>query len=73
MRQTGFLAATAAYALTHNFPKLAAVHQLARKLERGLLEIGIDIIKSAETCMVRLDPGDHYAQLLIYGSKQGLV
>jgi threonine aldolase len=64
MRQTGFLAATAAYALTHNFPKLAAVHQLARKLERGLLEIGIEIIKSAETCMVRLDPSDQMRNCL---------
>jgi threonine aldolase len=56
MRQTGFLAAAAAYALTNNFPKLAAVHQLARKLERGLLELGIEITGSAETCMVRLHP-----------------
>jgi threonine aldolase len=52
MRQTGFLAASAAYALTHNFPKLAAVHDLARKLERGLLELGVEISRSAETCMV---------------------
>jgi len=56
MRQTGFLAASAAYALTHNFPKLAAVHELARKLERGLLELGVEITGSAETCMVRLVP-----------------
>jgi threonine aldolase len=55
MRQTGFLAACAAFALTHNFPKLAAVHDLARKLERGLLELGVEITVSAETCMVRFD------------------
>jgi threonine aldolase len=73
MRQTGFLAATAAYALTHNFPKLAAVHQLARKLEHGLLEIGIDIIKGAETCMVRLDPSDQMHNCLSMARKQGLV
>ena len=56
MRQTGFLAACAAYALTHNFPKLAAVHDLARKLEHGLRELGVEITSSAETCMVRSQP-----------------
>ena len=56
MRQTGFLAASAAFALTHNFPKLAAVHELARRLESGLLELGVEITMSAETCMVRFDP-----------------
>lgn len=53
MRQTGFLAASAAFALTHNFPKLAAVHELARTLESGLLALGVEITGSAETCMVR--------------------
>ena len=56
MRQTGFLAASAAFALTHNFPKLMAVHQLAKRLERGLLEIGVEVTVSAETCMVSLVP-----------------
>jgi threonine aldolase len=54
MRQTGFLAASAAFALTNNFPKLASVHALARKLESGLSELGVEITGSAETCMVRL-------------------
>ena len=53
MRQTGFLAASAAFALTHNFPKLATVHELARTLESGLLELGVEITGSAETCMVQ--------------------
>lgn len=53
MRQTGLLAASAAYALTYNFPKLIDVHALARKLEGGLKEIGIRILSPAETCMVR--------------------
>ena len=53
MRQTGFLAASAAYALTNNFSKLATVHDLTRKLERGLLELGVEITGSAETCIVR--------------------
>lgn len=52
MRQTGVLAAAAAYALTHNFPLLPKVHALARKLEVGLEEIGAKITCRAETCMV---------------------
>ena len=56
MRKTGFLAASAAFALTHNFPKLTTVHQLAKRLERGLLETGVEVPVSAETCMVRLVP-----------------
>ena len=52
MRQTGFMAGAAAYALTHHFPRLASVHALTRKLEAGLVELGVDIISAAETCMV---------------------
>ena len=52
MRQTGFMAASAAYALTQNFPKLANTHELAKKLEDGLRSSGVDITGSAETCMV---------------------
>ena len=54
MRITGILVACAAFALTHNFSKLAPVHDLARKLESGLLELGVEITGRAETCMVRL-------------------
>ncbi|KAF7339659.1 Beta-elim-lyase domain-containing protein [Mycena sanguinolenta] len=46
MRQTGILAASAAYALTYNFPLL----------EAGLEEIGVEITSKAETCMVFYDP-----------------
>ncbi|KAN0121567.1 Pyridoxal phosphate-dependent transferase [Russula decolorans] len=66
MRQTGFLAASAAFALTHNFPKLAAVHELARRLESGLLELGVEITGSVETCMVFYNPssiGTNYAEV----------
>jgi threonine aldolase len=74
MRQTGFLAASAAYALTHNFPKLAAVHDLARKLERGLLELGVEVTGSAETCMVRSLPQQlNSREELIDRSTQGLL
>jgi threonine aldolase len=54
MRQTGFMAASAAYALTHNFPLLEGVHALALKLENGLVQLGVDILSRAETCMVRV-------------------
>jgi threonine aldolase len=57
MRQTGFLAACAAYALTHNFSLLPGVHARARRLEKGLEKIGIDVTSRVETCMVSLtDP-----------------
>ena len=52
MRQTGILTASAAYALTHNFPQLPRVHALTRRLEAGLQEIGVRITSGAETCMV---------------------
>ena len=54
MRQTGILAACAAYALSHNFIRLPDVHNLTRYLERGLLDIGVVITSPAETCMVRV-------------------
>lgn len=56
MRQTGILSASAAYALTHNFPQLPRVHALARRLEAGLQDIGVRITSGAETCMVFFDP-----------------
>ena len=52
MRQTGILAASAAYALGHNFPQLPRVHALAGRLQRGLEELGVGILCPAETCMV---------------------
>lgn len=58
MRQTGFLAAAAAYALNRNFARLPAVHALARKLEAGLRELGVKITVPAETCMVWFDTSD---------------
>ncbi|KAF9055494.1 hypothetical protein BDZ89DRAFT_1056072 [Hymenopellis radicata] len=55
MRQTGFLAASAAYALTYNYPLLPKVHTLTRKLGAGLREVGVTILSGAETCMVLYD------------------
>ncbi|KAF9451788.1 threonine aldolase [Macrolepiota fuliginosa MF-IS2] len=56
MRQTGILAACAAYALTFNFPQLPRVHALTKKLEVGLEELGAIILSGAETCMLFYDP-----------------
>lgn len=53
MRQTGILSASAAYALTYNFPQLTRVHDLTRHLEAELRNLGVKIL-SAETCMVHL-------------------
>ncbi|KAH9947653.1 pyridoxal phosphate-dependent transferase [Amylocystis lapponica] len=66
MRQTSFMAAAAAYALSHNFPLLPKVHQLARRLASGLEEIGAHIL-SDETCMVFFDPtpiGVEYTEIM---------
>lgn len=52
MRQTGFLAASAAYALTNNFPLLPKVHSLAKRLRDGLQEVGARIVAPVDTCMV---------------------
>ncbi|KAJ4476740.1 pyridoxal phosphate-dependent transferase [Lentinula aciculospora] len=57
MRQTGFLAGAAAYALTYNFPLLARVHALAGKLQKSFEEIGVTILSPAETCMIFYDAG----------------
>jgi len=56
MRETGVMAACAAYALTHNFPLLPRVHALAQRLEQGLEEIGAEITSRAETCMLFYNP-----------------
>ncbi|KAI0314979.1 pyridoxal phosphate-dependent transferase [Amylostereum chailletii] len=72
MRQTGVMAACAAYALTYNFSTLLEVHALARKLEEGLREIGADVTSGAETCMVFYDPspiGTDYGEIAERGEK----
>jgi threonine aldolase len=66
MRQTGMLAASAAYALSNNFPKLLEVHNMALRLEQGLTEIGCKITSPAETCMVTLSNSFVRSRLLIY-------
>jgi threonine aldolase len=46
------MAGCAAYALTHNFPLLPHVHDLAKRMQQGLEELGVGILSPAETCMV---------------------
>ncbi|KAH7883894.1 pyridoxal phosphate-dependent transferase [Phlebopus sp. FC_14] len=55
LRQTGILAGSIAYALTHNFPQLPRVHALAKRLQKDLEEIGVGILSPAETCMIFYD------------------
>ncbi|TFK23113.1 threonine aldolase [Coprinopsis marcescibilis] len=72
MRQTGILAASAAYALTNNLPLLSQVHALSRHLEAGLEEIGVRILSRAETCMIFYDPstvGVTYDEIADRGSE----
>lgn len=52
MRQIGILAGCAAYAVSNHFELLPRVHDLARKMEQGLRNIGAQILVPAETCMV---------------------
>ncbi|KAG1908419.1 pyridoxal phosphate-dependent transferase [Suillus fuscotomentosus] len=56
MRQTGVLAGSVAYALTHNFSLLPRVHALAKRLQAGLEELQVGILSPAETCMLFYDP-----------------
>ncbi|EPQ60932.1 hypothetical protein GLOTRDRAFT_32903 [Gloeophyllum trabeum ATCC 11539] len=72
MRQIGILAASAAYALTHNFPRLVDVHELTLRLEQGLRNIGVEITSPGETCMVFYDPssvGVEYWEIVDRASK----
>ncbi|KZP32203.1 threonine aldolase [Athelia psychrophila] len=72
MRQTGVMAGCAAYALTHNFPLLPRVHELAKRLEKGLEDLGAEIKSRAETCMIFYDPsplGLEYTEIAERGSQ----
>jgi len=65
MRQTGILAGSAAYALSNHFQLLPVVHDLAKKLEKGLRDLGAVITSSAETCMVYNFPGLFYISFTV--------
>ena len=46
------MALSADWSITNNFPKLAATHQLAKRLAEGLQELGCEILAPVDTCMV---------------------
>nr|XP_019049144.1 threonine aldolase [Kwoniella bestiolae CBS 10118]OCF28074.1 threonine aldolase [Kwoniella bestiolae CBS 10118] len=56
IRQCGGIAASADYALTHHFPRLAHTHKLAKRLEEGLRELGVGIAAPVDTNMVFFQP-----------------
>ncbi|KAL1407718.1 hypothetical protein Q8F55_007151 [Vanrija albida] len=56
IRQSGGIAASADYALTHHFPRLAGTHALARRLAAGLEAAGCRIVAPVDTSMVFFDP-----------------
>lgn len=57
IRQSGALAASADFALTHNFDKLRETHAMAKRLADGLEALGVRLLVKAETSMVRVAPG----------------
>ncbi|WWC86163.1 uncharacterized protein L201_001036 [Kwoniella dendrophila CBS 6074] len=56
IRQSGNIAASSDYALTYHFPRLSQTHQLAKKLEKGLRELGVGIGAPVDTNMVFFQP-----------------
>lgn len=54
IRQSGALAASADFALTHNFDKLRETHAMAKRLADGLEALGVRLLVKAETSMVRI-------------------
>jgi threonine aldolase len=58
MRQAGFVAATALYALEHNVDRLAEDHARAKRLAGGLAEAGLQVDPAAtESNFVAIDVG----------------
>jgi len=52
VRQSGGLAASADFALTHNFPQLKRTHVLAKRLSDALKALGARMLVEAETSIV---------------------
>ncbi|KAL7410835.1 pyridoxal phosphate-dependent transferase [Mrakia frigida] len=55
VRQSGGLAASADFALTHNFPELKRTHILTKRLNDALKELGARLTVPAETNMIFYD------------------
>ena len=77
MRQSGLLAAAAAYALDHQVERLAEDHALAKRLADGLAGIGPLKIEAPHTNILFVDlvgpAREQSAQLLEHLKKQGVL
>ena len=70
MRQSGFLAAAASYALDHHLVRLADDHALAQRLAQGLAGLDGLRVKSAQTNIVFVDVADGRGPDLLAHLKQ---
>jgi threonine aldolase len=70
MRQAGFLAAAASYALDHHLDRLADDHALAQRLGQGLQGIAGLHVRSAHTNIVFVDVADGRGPALLDHLKQ---
>jgi threonine aldolase len=74
MRQSGFLAAAASYALDHHIARLADDHALAQRLAQGLQGIVGLQVRSAQTNIVFLDVAEGRGpDLLAYLKQHGVL
>ncbi len=74
MRQAGFLAAAATYALDHHLERLADDHALAQRLAQGLQDICGLQVRSAQTNIVFVDVADGRGpDLLAYLKQRGVL
>jgi threonine aldolase len=74
MRQSGFLAAAATYALDHHLERLADDHALALRLAQGIEGIPDLNVRSAQTNIVFVDvTNGHGPKLLAYLKQYGVL
>ena len=74
MRQAGFLAAAASYALDHHLVRLADDHALAQRLAAGLEGVNGLSVRSAQTNIVFVDVADgRGADLLAFLKQNGVL
>lgn len=73
MRQAGMLAAAALHALEHHVERLAQDHAHARRLARGIAELGLRVAPEPETNMVLFEVPDTMAFLRATRARDLLV
>lgn len=74
MRQSGLLAAAAAFALDHHLERLAQDHAMAQRLAKGLENIAGLKVRSAQTNIVFVDVADGKGpDLLVYLKAHGVL